>query len=340
MGSPRVTVTIPTYNRAPRLRRTLGSVLEQSFDDVEVFVSDNASDDDTASVVASFGDPRVHYLRNERNLGHFVNLSVGLHAGTAPYLTVLPDDDVMLPGHLEQKVAFLDEHPAVGLVHSAFRRITQTPGEDDEESDEYPGGSSDWVAPSQSVVRRLLESPYYISYATALVRRSIVSSTECFAAEDRTADDVGLSLRLVCGAGEVGYLARPLVGITFHQEALNTVAGGQVRVDDGYMATFASVANEWRVKRRFLDRFGAALADPADLRRVLDRRMQGEMLTIVKRRTGPTRPPGAVARLLVEAAREEPRLALAPASARYWAGSVVAGARQVAGRHRKGWTVG
>ncbi len=129
--------------------------------------------------------------------------------------------------------------------------------------------------------------PYYISYATALVRRSIVSPTECFAAEDRTADDVGLSLRLVCGAARSAYLARPLVGITFHQEALNTVAGGQVRVDDGYMATFASVANEWRVKRRFLDRFGAELADPADLRRVLDRRMQAEMLTDREAQDGP-----------------------------------------------------
>jgi glycosyltransferase involved in cell wall biosynthesis len=334
MGSPRVTVTIPTYNRAPRLRRTLASVLEQSFDDVEVFVSDNASDDDTAEVVASFGDPRVHYLRNARNLGHFVNLSVGLHAGTAPYLTVLPDDDVMLPGHLEQKVAFLDEHPAVVMVHSAFRRITHTPGEDDEESDEYPGGSSGWVEPGQSVVRRIIGSPYYLSYATALVRRSIVTPDECFAAEDRTADDVGLSLRLVCGAGAVGYLARPLVGITFHQEALNTAAGGQVLVDDGYMATFASVANEWRVKRRFLERFAARLDDPAELRRALDRRMQTEMLRIVKRRTGPARPPVAVSRLLLEAAREEPRLVLAPACARYWAGSVLAGARQVAARPR------
>jgi glycosyltransferase involved in cell wall biosynthesis len=339
MGSPRVTVTIPTYNRASRLRRTLASVLEQSLGDFEVVVSDNASEDDTAAVVASFDDARVHYRRNERNLGHFANLSVGLHAGTAPYLTVLPDDDVMLPGHLEQKVAFLDEHPDVGLVHSAFRRITQTPGEEDQESDEYPGGSSDWVEPSRSVIRRIIDSPYYISYATALMRRSIVSPDECFAAEDRTADDVGLSLRLVCGAGEIGYLARPLVGITFHQEALNTAAGGQVLVDDGYIATFASVANEWRVKRRFLQRFGPRLDDPSDLRRALDRRMQTEMLRIVKRRTGPSRPAVAVSRLLVEAAREEPRLVLAPASARFWAGSVVASARHVAAPRRKRSTI-
>jgi hypothetical protein len=267
-------------------------------------------------------------VRNEHNLGHFANLSVGLHVGSAPYLTVLPDDDVMLSGNLERKVRFLDEHADVGLVHSAFRRITQTPGEGNVESDEYPGGASDWIAPNQSVVRRLLGESYYISYATALVRRDIVSPTECFAAEDRTADDVGLSLRLVSGASHIAYLAEPLVGITFHQEALNTAAGGQVRIDDGYMATFASVANEWRVKRRFLEKFGARLTDPADLRRVLDRQMQSEMLRIVKRRAGPARRPLAVSRLLLEGARAEPRLAFSTKTARFWAGSVTHGARR------------
>lgn len=58
---PRVTVAIPTRNRADLLRSCLKSVLDQSLQELEVHVSDNASTDDTAAAVASFDDPRVHY---------------------------------------------------------------------------------------------------------------------------------------------------------------------------------------------------------------------------------------------------------------------------------------
>ena len=293
MTAPRVTVTIPTYNRAAMLRETLRSVLDQSFSNIELFVSDNASDDGTAAMVESFDDPRVHYLRNERNLGHFANLSRGLHLGAAEYVAILPDDDLMLPGHLEQGIAVLDEHPEVGIVHSAFRRVTKGPNASTlSEVDEFPGGDDDWIAPSERVVRRLLTDTYYISYATALFRRSIISDQERFAEEDHTADDVGLSLRLALRAGSVAYCADPRVAITFHAEAHHTSAGGQELVGSDYVLSFDSLVNEWRVKQRFVDQFAAELADTDRLRADLDRRMRAQLLRLVKRRSAGFDEPG------------------------------------------------
>jgi glycosyltransferase involved in cell wall biosynthesis len=323
VSSPLVTVTIPTYNRARLLRRALSSVLEQSLTDIEVFVSDNASDDDTASVVESFADRRVHYIQNNRNRGHFANLSAGLHLGTAPYLAILPDDDFMLPLHLERKAQFLDGHGEVGLVHSAFRRVTMAPSGAVTESDEFPGGPETWISDRDAVIRRLLSESYYISYATALIRRPIVADTERFADEDGSADDVGLSLRLTRCAGTVAYLAEPSVGITFHEEAQNTSVGGQVFVDGSYVTSLPSLANEWQVKRRFLDRFGPDLADPDELRTVLDERMRGSVLSIVKHRAGVSRPPRTVCRLFREAWAVDRRSVLQPPALRFLASSLV-----------------
>jgi glycosyltransferase involved in cell wall biosynthesis len=104
------------------------SVLDQSFTNFEVFVSDNASTDDTAEVVASFDDPRVRYVRNDTNLGPLANMSRGFALGEAPLVTILPDDDLMLPGCLERKVRLLEEDTRIGLVHSAYWLVHLGPG--------------------------------------------------------------------------------------------------------------------------------------------------------------------------------------------------------------------
>ena len=66
---PTVTVYIPTYNRCGMLKGAIESVLAQSFEDFELIISDNASEDDTGAIVSSFNDSRIVYLRNDRNIG-------------------------------------------------------------------------------------------------------------------------------------------------------------------------------------------------------------------------------------------------------------------------------
>ncbi len=70
---PAVTVCIPTYNRRELLSRSLQSVLDQSLEDAEIIISDNASTDDTEEYVRSIGDPRVRYSRLPSNIGLFGN---------------------------------------------------------------------------------------------------------------------------------------------------------------------------------------------------------------------------------------------------------------------------
>ena len=99
----KVTVGIPTFNRAGWLRESIESVLAQTFTDFRLVVSDNASDDDTPEVVRSFDDDRIHYVRSQRNVGPVGNSRrlIAL-AETTEFLVLLPDDDVLYPGHLQR----------------------------------------------------------------------------------------------------------------------------------------------------------------------------------------------------------------------------------------------
>ncbi len=90
----RFTIGIPTYNRARFLRRALEVACQQTSDDVEVLVSDNASTDDTESVVRSFGD-RVRYHRNAENIGMWRNFIQVAELAGGEYLAWLQDDDLV-----------------------------------------------------------------------------------------------------------------------------------------------------------------------------------------------------------------------------------------------------
>jgi glycosyltransferase involved in cell wall biosynthesis len=110
----RVSVIVPTYNRARLLPTALESALSQSHPDVEVIVIDDGSTDDTKAVIQPFLD-RIVYLETE-NGGPAHARNIGMRAATGRYLSFLDSDDLYLPGKLELQAAFLDAFPEVGLV--------------------------------------------------------------------------------------------------------------------------------------------------------------------------------------------------------------------------------
>ena len=67
-------------------------------------MSDNASDDDTPDVVRSFDDGRIDYVRSERNIGAIGNINRLIALADTDFLVLLPDDDVLYPGHLDATV--------------------------------------------------------------------------------------------------------------------------------------------------------------------------------------------------------------------------------------------
>ena len=74
---PSVSICIPTYNHADFLDESLRSAMAQTYEDLEILVLDNASQDDTKTIVAnaSLHDPRIRYVRHDQNIGLIKNLN-------------------------------------------------------------------------------------------------------------------------------------------------------------------------------------------------------------------------------------------------------------------------
>jgi glycosyltransferase involved in cell wall biosynthesis len=101
----RVSVVIPTYNRAGLIRETLDSVLAQTHRDIEVLVVDDGSTDDTAAIIGAYGS-LVRYLR-QPNAGQAAARNNGTRAATGDFIAFVDDDDLWLPHKLERQLAAL-----------------------------------------------------------------------------------------------------------------------------------------------------------------------------------------------------------------------------------------
>ncbi len=118
MTPPRVSVVLCVYNQAAYVAEAIASILGQTLTDLELIIVDNGSTDSSPEVVHSFTDPRIRYVRNERNLGHAGSLNRGRALARGRYLAIMDSDDISLPERLARQADFLDAHPDVAMCGS------------------------------------------------------------------------------------------------------------------------------------------------------------------------------------------------------------------------------
>lgn len=114
---PTVSVIIPTYNRAEILPKSVNSVLNQTFEDFELIVVDDASEDHTGSVISGMNDNRIDYVRHHDNRHVSAARNTGIEHARGEFIAFLDDDDCWLPGKLEQQVRLMNQDPEVGMVY-------------------------------------------------------------------------------------------------------------------------------------------------------------------------------------------------------------------------------
>ena len=118
-----VSVIIPTYNRARTIGRSLKSVLEQTYQNIEVVIVDDGSTDDTIKVISEFKDARVRIVRHTHNKGANAARNTGVKTASGEFIAFQDSDDEWLPDKLkEQMDVFQGALQNVGVVYSELER--------------------------------------------------------------------------------------------------------------------------------------------------------------------------------------------------------------------------
>ena len=104
---PLVSIITPCYNAAPFISQAIESVLAQSFGDWEMIIVDDCSTDNTDIVVGKIKDPRIRYIKNEKNSGAAVSRNRALREANGRWVAFLDSDDLWKPEKLEKQIRFM-----------------------------------------------------------------------------------------------------------------------------------------------------------------------------------------------------------------------------------------
>ncbi len=217
--TPAITIGIMTRNYGRYVSQAIESVLSQECADWELFISDDASTDDTPQVVAPYlSDSRIHYVRHEQNLGQASNWHFLLAQGTAPVVTVLHADDFWLPGTLNTALTAFASDPDLDLLYGNWQRMVEGRVE------EHP-----WKTEAAHRMAGMEEFRYQITRHTWLpsatfLSRRIIQTTGWPNTELHMVVDTEYFLRVALRARVVRALTEPLMVYRVH--SANATADG------------------------------------------------------------------------------------------------------------------
>lgn len=198
--SPAVSVITCTYNCAQYLPSAIESVLDQTYEDLELILVDDGSTDDTPAVVETYlKDERVRYYRLN-HLGHASAKNVGLRLAQAPLVAFLDADDLWLATKLERQLALFQADPTLGVVYTPSLLMDATGRELEKKQPAFFRGQ---------VLDELFRTNF-VCFSSSMVRAEVFHTVGMFDEELPLAVDFDLWLRVAMHY-RFDYVAEPLV---------------------------------------------------------------------------------------------------------------------------------
>lgn len=118
-----ISVCIATYNGSRYIREQLDSILDQLGEHDEIVICDDQSSDNTIEILQGYGDPRIRIIRNAERLGYVRNFERALGLARGNFIFLSDQDDVWIPGRVNNMLAVFEAQPSVELVASNFDKI-------------------------------------------------------------------------------------------------------------------------------------------------------------------------------------------------------------------------
>jgi O-antigen/teichoic acid export membrane protein/glycosyltransferase involved in cell wall biosynthesis len=197
-----ISVIIPACNAAPYLKRCIDSALTQTFQAVEILVVDDGSTDETAEIVAGYGD-KVRYVRQD-NAGVSAARNAGIRLARGEWIALLDADDQWRPHHLANAVAVLQKHPDLKWYGAPSNQYLQETGQ--------------VLLNLERKSRHILpDADYFDDYmvafpprawfatATMVIHNSVFKHVGLFDPERRVGEDLDMWFRIGLKYPKVGY---------------------------------------------------------------------------------------------------------------------------------------
>jgi len=184
--NPKITVLMSVYNEEKYLREAVDSILNQTFENFEFLIINDASTDKTVKILESYNDPRIKIYNNKKNIGLTKSLNVGLKMAKGKYIARQDADDISMPDRFEKQTDFLNKHDNYAVV-GTFARIIN------EHSEEIRPFR---IPTEDSDIRNFLKTDNCMVHGSVMIRMSTLLDMGFYNEDFERSQDYELWLRL------------------------------------------------------------------------------------------------------------------------------------------------
>jgi len=127
-GSPKISIIIPTYNRAVLIMEAIESVCKQTYSNWELLIIDDCSQDNTEELIRSKDDERIFYYKTDKRIGIEETRNVGLQKASGELIAFMDSDDLWAVTKLEKQVVAMQQYPEAGFCLTGgynFKKINE-----------------------------------------------------------------------------------------------------------------------------------------------------------------------------------------------------------------------
>ena len=185
----KVSIILPTYNRSHILGKAIESVRIQTYDNFELIIVDDCSTDETEQMIYAYEDPRLKYIRNDKNLGAAGSRNRGADVATGEYIAFVDSDTEWFADKLEKQMELIISGKGIGMVYSPIYKFGEL------EKWMYPPAEIPMNMKSGDIFHSLLQVPL-VDTPTMLIPKNVWDEAGGFREELRSLEDYELSLRI------------------------------------------------------------------------------------------------------------------------------------------------
>ncbi|MDO4466267.1 MAG: glycosyltransferase family 2 protein [Bacillota bacterium] len=208
----KVSILLPLYNCEKYIRKSIQSVLEQTFTDFELIIVNDGSTDQSASIVRSFVDPRIRQIDLDKNYGICFALNCGLKHVQGEYIARMDADDIWLPTKLEKQVKYLEMIRSVDVCFTFASLMDEDGYEGDTRYYEQSQLYHSSFLGQKELFERLVFGKNFLVHPSVLIRKSAFEevgmyySPVCGKSQDRE-----LWIRFLLNQNAIGMIEEELV---------------------------------------------------------------------------------------------------------------------------------
>lgn len=189
MMDPVISVILPAYNAGATIRESVVSILNQSFENFELIIIEDGSQDDTHRQLVNFNDSRVRIIYHKENLGLVMSLNEGVDAARGKFIARMDADDVSLPNRLAEQLSFMNKNDDVQMLSSTIILV-----------DELGIERGTWNLDRQTITHRQIAAT--LPWENCIAHPTVFGRTGVFRRfryeeREKHMEDYGLWLRMV-----------------------------------------------------------------------------------------------------------------------------------------------